>query len=842
MDDLLREFLVETGESLDHVDVQLVRFEHEPDNKDILRTLFRLVHTIKGTCGFLGLPRLEALAHAAETLMGRFRDGAPVTRDAVSLILASVDRIKQILAALEKTTAEPEGSDGDLISALERMAGASDDDDEIAFRSDEVAAPDIALTQQEAERDAACDSDPSATSGVEEPTAASSTLRVNVDTLEQLLTMVSELVLTRNQLLDVARQQSGHAFNAPLQRLSQVTTQLQDCVMKTRMQPIGNAWHKLPRLVRDLSLELDKDIDLEMSGADTELDRQVLDLIKDPLTHLVRNAADHGIESRQDRLAVGKLARGVIALRAYHAGGSITIEVSDDGRGLNHQRIAAKAIERGLISESDREKMTEAQIAKFIFHPGFSTAQKITAISGRGVGLDVVNANVEQIGGSIDVQSQSGHGVTFILTLPLTLAIVPALLIGAGGQQFAAPQNAVAELVHIDSESQTRIEKLDGGRVLIVRGEMLPLIALSTTLGLGGDPDAQAEGYVAIMSVGAARFGILVDQVFHTEEIVVKPMSTMLRHMSIYSGNTILGDGSVVLILDPIGLARKAAVVTESSARARAGKQHLSDERARHGGKTALLIFRSNGRRCALPLSAIARLEEVEAKSVERAGGHSVMQYHGKLLPLVGADALVERKAPKAPCLVLTQKDKSVGLVVEAIVDVIEQEIVLDGGDGPGVLGAAILNGEAMDVVDALHHLRATHPDIDRVGARATPRALMIEESPFFRDMIAPVLRAAGYEVTAVESLDQALAGAPSMYDVIIAEPAVIAPSDEAARSRLARLAAASAQRIAWCNDFDSLRESRLADLGVSGAVSKFDRQKLVSMLESLQNSTREAA
>src|SRR5215212_3899510 len=443
MDDLLREFLTETGESLDTVDNQLVRFEQDPSDAKILDNIFRLVHTIKGTCGFLGLPRLEALAHAGETLMGKFRDGLPVTAEAVTLILSSIDRIKEILSGLEASEAEPEGTDQDLIAKLEEMAERGMSQMPETNAPPHVAQPVIAspsLVPQTLERplrpgevsldelerafretaaevapqpakQAVPAPEPRATAAKDEKRPAKKTaveletpegdrvanqsIRVNVDALEHLMTMVSELVLTRNQLLEISRRNEDTEFKVPLQRLSNVTAELQEGVMKTRMQPIGNAWQKLPRIVRDLSGELGKQIELEMHGADTELDRQVLDLIKDPLTHMVRNSADHGLETPAERVAAGKAEQGTIRLSDYHEGGHIIICIADNGRGLNTERIKAKALSNGLVNEAELEKMTEAQIHKFIFAPGFSTAAAVTSVSGRGVGMDVVRTNID---------------------------------------------------------------------------------------------------------------------------------------------------------------------------------------------------------------------------------------------------------------------------------------------------------------------------------------------------------------------------------------------------------------------------------------------------------------
>ena len=401
MDDLLREFLIETNESLDVVDVELVRFEQEPNNAKILDNIFRLVHTIKGTCGFFGLPRLEALTHAAETLMSQFRNGAPVTGEAVTLILFTIDRIKELLTDLEKLQREPEGADSDLIRSLVQLTqqgGASEaqsDASDRPRRSDEVSRDVLERAFQEAPGPAHAPTLP-APAGLaapppaarEEPAAdkdgddktdskiANTSIRVSVDTLENLMTMVSELVLTRNQLLDIVRRHGDSEFKVPLQRLSNVTAELQDGVMRTRMQPIGNAWQKLPRIVRDLSAELGKDIELEMHGADTELDRQVLERIKDPITHMVRNSADHGLEPPKERIAAGKPDKGTIRLTAYHEGGYIIIAVADDGRGLDTARIRAKALASGLVAEAELDKMSEQQIHKFIFTPGFSTARE----------------------------------------------------------------------------------------------------------------------------------------------------------------------------------------------------------------------------------------------------------------------------------------------------------------------------------------------------------------------------------------------------------------------------------------------------------------------------------
>jgi two-component system chemotaxis sensor kinase CheA len=470
MDELLRDFLTETVESLDGVDAQLVQLEREPNNRQVLANIFRLVHTIKGTCGFLGLPRLEALAHAAESLMGKFRDGMPITGEAVTLILATIDRIKTILNGLEKLQCEPLGDDAYLIAQLGRIAG-------------QVHETHRAHPQQS--RGSASKERPSAQTGpetvdstnTERPVGetrgslANQSIRVSIDTLDHLMTMVSELVLTRNQLLEILRKHYDSDFKVALQRLSNVTTDVQQGVMKTRMQPIGHAWQKLPRIVRDLSVELGKEIELQMHGADTELDRQVLDLVKDPLTHLVRNCADHGIESSAERSAAGKPGKGTIRLTASRQGGYIVIEIADDGRGLDAARIRAKALEAGLASEAEIAAKPEAEINNFIFAPNFSTAAQVTSVSGRGVGMDVVRGNIEQIGGTVTVISVAGRGANFIIKIPLTLAIVAALILEVAGERLAFPQLSVLELVRIGGGTH-RVERIKNAPVLCCRSYM----------------------------------------------------------------------------------------------------------------------------------------------------------------------------------------------------------------------------------------------------------------------------------------------------------------------------------------------------------------------------------
>jgi two-component system chemotaxis sensor kinase CheA len=804
MDDLLKEFLTETGESLDVVDVELVRFEQDPNNAKILDNIFRLVHTIKGTCGFLGLPRLEALTHAAEALMDKFRDGMPVTSDAVTLILETIDRIKAMLDELERNQAEQPGDDQDLISRLDLMtAGGSQaktvgtlapqvlerplrpgevslDELERAFRSVQGPAPAMAeTTPTSAANPAAANPVPARPVAAKRMRAeeaadsqqdersdskiASQSIRVQVETLEHLMTMVSELVLTRNQLLEIVRRHDESEFKAPLQRLSTVTAELQDGVMKTRMQPIGTAWQKLPRIVRDLSNELGKPIELEMHGAETELDRQVLDLIKDPLTHMVRNSADHGLESPAQRLAAGKPEKGTVRLSAWHEGGHIIIEIADDGRGLDTDRIKAAILAKGLATDVEVAKMTDAQVQKFIFAAGFSTVDKVTSVSGRGVGMDVVRSNIDQIGGTIEVKSVLGRGTSFIIRIPLTLAIISALIVEAGGDRFAIPQLAVVELVRVRSNSEHRIERIKDAAVLRLRNKLLPLVHLRTLLKMEGADDSRVEnGFIVVTQVGSQTFGIVVDGVFHTEEIVVKPMSSKLRHIPMFGGNTILGDGSVIMIIDPNGVAH--TIGRTAAAEQAAAEERETEREADSADTESVLVFRAGSPQPkAVLLSLVTRLEEVDVKKIETSSGRPMVQYRGRLMPLVPVNDEVRIKTEgMQPLLVFSDEGRSMALVVDEIVDIVEDRLDIElASDRPGVLGSAVIKGQATELIDIGHYLPLAFEDWihwrEQRNAQLARPILLIDDSSFFRNMLTPVLKAAGYSVTALGSAHDAL-------------------------------------------------------------------------------------
>jgi len=871
MDELLQEFLGETGEHLDMVDRELVRFEQEPNNGNILRNIFRLVHTVKGTCGFIGLPRLEALTHAAESVIGQFRDGASVSSSAVTAILETIDRIKEIMAELAEKGQEPPGHDGQLIDELRGLAERAKQElavrqpppglDPVAAylarnaeaRSTETGAPAAASAALD-EMDLVFRAAPSpldqpgqahGEAGRDAKVAGPATLRVNVDTLEHLMTMVSELVLTRNQLLEIARRQEDAGLKGPLQRLSLITAELQDGVMKTRMQPIGNAWSKLPRIVRDLSTDLGKKIELVMEGEDTELDRQILELIKDPLIHMVRNCADHAIEEPHERTARGKSEIGTIRVSAYHEGGSVTIAISDDGRGMDTARIRRKAVQRGLISEAEAERLSEAQILRFIFHPGFSTSDTVTAVSGRGVGMDVVKVNVDAIGGMIDIASIAGTGTTITIKIPLTLAIVSALIVASEGQRFAIPQVVVRELVRVKADGEHMIERINNAPVLRLRERLLPIVALAGVMGRASDT-ALDDGFIVVTQVGERQFGILVESVFHTEEIVVKPMSTRLRHIPLFSGNTILGDGAVVLIVDPNGVARLVGV-------AAAQDEAIADasaEAARPLERTTMLVFRTgkDGVK-AVPLSLVTRLEEVDAGQFESGSGRALLNYRGRLMPVVPVEGVELRQAGLQPLVIFSEGDFSMALAVDAIVDIVEEVLDIEMLAMPeqGLLGSAIIRGRATEILDLAHYLPKANPNWLHLRREdgGGPRVLLVEPSEFLREMLAPVLKAAGRQVVHAADLTMAagLASGSSELSAVVID---LDRDAEAAFALVTRLRVESRHASLRIIGLASLPTPEMhvlaAQSELDAVVAKFDRRELIAELAETRPKLRRAA
>lgn len=820
MDELLGEFLAETFEHLEGVETQLLQFERNPTDASLVAGIFRLVHTIKGTASFLGLDRLQTVAHAAENLLGDLRDGAPPTQGSVSAILAAIDRIKEILRDIEAQGSEPEGDDSQLIDLLHAQAAAvqgaapetaapetapedkqaeapaakaktsgrkkaaggkakaAKKDDAVAETADEadaVADEPAAVAEsgsdgQEPEKDAVAPppaparakakaskkAEPKKSTSPQAAARSSETIRVAVDTIERIMQLVSELVLNRNQLLEITRNRENDPVKPPLQRLSGLTTDLQDAVMRARMQPVGRLFANLPRLMRELSSDLKKKINLVTEGADTELDRQLIEVLRDPLTHIIRNCADHGIETPAERVAAGKPEAGEVVVSAAHEAGQITIDISDDGRGLNLDRIKEKVIANDLATPEQLRNMSTEEICRFIFAAGFSTAASVTSVSGRGVGMDVVRSNIEAIGGSVTLSTVPGHGSRFSLKIPLTLAIAPALIVRVGEQRFALPQTAVVEAVGLGSESRHMIEKVQDGLVLRLRDEVIPVIDLSSILEFAEKP-AEEEGQpeeeqlVVIIRIGSDTFGVRVDEVVDVQEIVVKPLNPSLAHLKIFTGQTILGDGSVVLILDPSGVGTRLGIEKSGEKKLEAAKDVQAGPES-----TRLVLFRAGeGLPKVLPLSLLSRIEMVDSSRIQRSDGRFVMLHQGKLMPLLPTSPMQNISEKPHPVLVITANDHTIGLLVDEIIDILEEDLAVDLPSlTDDMVGATEIRGEPVELIDVTYYLQAAYSTLYRQENR---NLLLAEDDQLFSDMLKPVLVSSGYHLKVVNSAQEAL-------------------------------------------------------------------------------------
>lgn len=871
LSDAVREFLIECYENLDQMDRDLMQLEQDPSASQLVRNIFRTIHTIKGGAGFLGLAELEHLTHVAEDLLGKVRSGERAfNRTICNALLATIDKCREGLAMVESTgntsalspdaviemlwqadKAETEANTTPTAENVEATstpieAAVAETHDSASAAPAKSATPAAQLSGPAAIAEASPPTNTTATNSSDKSSvsAGESTIRVDVELLDKLMTRVGELVLARNQILQYTSKQDDSNFTSTAQRLNLITTELQESVMKTRMQPIGNVWSKFPRVVRDLSTQLGKQVRIEMEGKETELDKTIIESIKDPLTHLVRNSVDHGIESPETRVAAGKPAEGCLTLRAYHEGGQVNIEISDDGGGLNFERIRKKAIERGLVTPEAAARMSEREAANLILLPGFSTAEKVTAVSGRGVGMDVVKTNIERIGGTLDLQSRMGQGTTVKIKIPLTLAIIPALVVTCGGDRYAIPQVSLLELVRLEGDqARKRIENIHGAPVYRLRGQLLPLVYLrevlnsipsnaeptisgqvptsSGTLNLdfvvakgkhlawktrlrnflnGGDnltfdeavsyrscalgkwlysegmrdyghfaavqqleklhsemhtavgnviqfkeksDVTQAEAGLRVVdelsdkvvarlnelehSVGGSKatnivvlraedrqFGLVVDSINDTEEIVVKPLSKQLKGIPAYAGATIMGDGRVALILDVLGAAQKAHIVTEHRDRTMADVGTATNEQ--DNSRQTMLLLAIGDRQVAMPISLVARLEEIPRENVEKSDHHEVIQYRGQIMPLVRLSDVLGIPSSDDPTqplqiVVYSEGNHSLGFVVDRVADITDAEITATHDcDCEELLASAVIQEKVTDLLNLPTIIRRVAP------------------------------------------------------------------------------------------------------------------------------------
>lgn len=742
MKEVLKDFLQESFENLDRVDSELIELEESPDNRELLSSIFRSMHTIKGTCGFFGFDKLERVTHVGENLLVKLRDGEfSMSEDIATGLLAMVDAVRAMLHEISenghdgmKTYNKLIGTLGELkdygelkevngsknAPAPEKKAAAIDMDKTDASPAAKAAsgqtpkaeegassAP-VSETKITAEKPKEV-SKPAASAAKGSASVVEASIRVDVPVLDSLMNLVGELVLARNQIVEYVGVHENSQVVAAAQRLNIITSELQEGVMQTRMQPIHSVWAKLPRVVRDLSRACGKQIRVEMEGKATELDKSLIEAMKDPITHLVRNSVDHGIELPEDRVAAGKPAEGVLLLRAFHEGGQVHIEISDDGGGIKAERIKNKAIENGVVTADQASRMSDQEICKMIFLPGLSTAEEVTNISGRGVGMDVVKTNIEKISGVIDLDTEVGRGTIFKIRVPLTLAIVPALIVTSGLQRFAIPQVNLIELIRVDEDEQTNaIEYIHGCPVHRLRGQLLPLVYLNKELELNtAEPGALN---IVVLQAEKCRFGLVVDQINDTQEIVVKPLAEALKSIPVFAGATIMGDGRVALILDTLGIGHRAKIMSDSPDKP-VGVA-VSDEGGETGkSQTLLLVKTACDGRLAIPLASVARLEQFEISQTEAAGDNTVVQYRGQILPLVElSDFLHERRAGYGEdeagadliqVVVFGDEGRQVGLIVKEIIDVVDEVLEIRGkASRTGVLGTAAIHGQVTELFD----------------------------------------------------------------------------------------------------------------------------------------------
>lgn len=842
---VIQEFLVESLENLSRLDQELVEIEKRPKDAALLASIFRTVHTIKGTCGFLGFPRLEGIAHQAENILSQLREG---TRDLdpslVSLILETADATRKVLASIEASGQEGEEEFEELIERLRAAASAV-----AGVAADPTAGRPANAAQAGAQ--AAVVSRPG---GAEKPEAveheedcgkgsavADANIRVGVGLLDKLMDLVGELVLTRNQILQFNAEREDAALNATSQRLNLITTELQEGVMKTRMQPIGMVWNKLPRLVRDMSVALGKQIRLEMEGTDTELDRTIIEAIKDPLVHLVRNGCDHGIERPEVRARAGKPPEGKLALRAYHEGGQVNIEISDDGAGIDVARVKQRAIEKGVLRPEQAEKMSDREAVNLILEPGLTTAKAVTNVSGRGVGMDVVKSHIEKIGGVVDIMSRPGEGITVKLKIPLTLAIIPGLVVSSGGERFVIPQVSLLELIRLEGDtSEKHIEHVHGTPVYRRRGSLLPIAYLNEVLGLTCTGRSEAVSMV-VLQAEDRQFGLVVDGINDTQEIVVKPLGKQLKGLTVYAGATIMGDGRVALILDVLGIGQRSGVLAESREQSRGA----ADQKTQAGiEQQRLLLFRAGSfERLAVPLSLVARLEEFPRNSIEHAGGRQVVQYRNRILPLVPLGAVLEsvvsgsdESADPVQVIVFNDGDRSVGVVVDQILDVVEDAVTVRQKSGrQGLLGSGVVGKRIADFLDLNHVIRVAGQDWFQgaVGLAGGKRILVAEGSAFSRGLIRSGLYMAGYRVVEARNQEEAVRRLEQQpVDVVVT--ALDLPPDGAC-SLLAAIRGRPDWKaipvLALADSAEQVESPNVRKTGFQACQAKFDQE---AMLESV--------
>ncbi|MEA5550442.1 chemotaxis protein CheA [Anabaena cylindrica UHCC 0172] len=713
-DDDIEAFLIESYENLNQIEQDIIAIEKGAEQGEALVRIYRSLHTIKGNCGFLPFPKLESLAHAGENLLSSLRDRQLViTPTIINTFLKILDSIRQILSQIEATRHEGDRDYSALITTLtqlqltEQVAIAS------AINPQGLQVnPDITHLNHEFPE-------------ISTLTASeSSQIRVNVNLLDQVMNLMGELVLTRNQVMGFSTKFKDSKFAAACQHLSLLTSQLQEEIVKTRLQSINTIWQKFPRVTRDLAIASGKQFKVDMEGIDTELDKSIIEAIKDPLTHLVRNCIDHGIELPAERTAGGKSSVGRLFLRAFHESGKVNIEIGDDGRGIDVEKLKRRSQQLGLVSAVEAASMSDSEAINLIFLPGFSSSEQVTNLSGRGVGMDIVKSNIDKINGTIEIQSQPGQGTTFKIKIPLTLAIIPALIVTSGCDRYAIPQANIQELIRIDAQAVHQIEMFYDIPVYRLRDTLVALVYLNQVLQIPNN-DTKLEIFsLVIVQVDNYQFGLVVDTIEDIQDIMVKPLGKQLKAQSLFAGATILGDGTVTLIIDVVGLANRSGV-TATQKQQLLIKNAIKDQVVAR--QTILLFEGPGGDRMGIPLTIAFRLEEILGSAVEKVGNQDVIQSYGKILPLIDLNKVFSQsyendlrdrtKATVAETLqiviVSPSSELSVGLVVERILDIVEEPLIITGvSSRPGVLLCAVFQGQITEILDIEAVIRIANPHL----------------------------------------------------------------------------------------------------------------------------------
>ncbi len=729
-DEILSEFILEAREILDLLDAEFIRLEKLPEDKKLIGNIFRALHTLKGSSGFFAFKRLEKISHAGESLLGRIRDGQiSLDPEKVDRLLEAVDILRIIIEGIEKTHHEPVGDDQVLIGKLQDLAKIQTiPQRQVSKKLDAV----VLLPVHEDTLDIVNSFLPDAAPS-EKSYDVSSPVKVNLDTLDRLMNLTSEMVLARNRLLPFANSSKDLNFSQTVRSIDLLTLELQERMMRMRMQPISYVWSKFTRLVRDLSRECDKQVNLIQLGSETELDRALLDAIRDPLVHILRNSIDHSIEAPNERKSKGKNEVGNIQLRAFHQNGMVVIEIADDGAGINYERVRNRAIERQLVGSLEAAGLTNDALIEFIFLPGFSTKERISSLSGRGVGMDVVKNNITNIGGSIELTSESNVGTTVRLKIPLTLAIMPALLVDSEEQIFAIPQNRILELVRLTkATNENPFEDFYGTPVYRLRENLIPVLYLNNELNL--EKLSAGEGgsiNIVVVQSDEVKFGVIVDAILNIQDVVVKPLGPLLNTLPKYAGATILGSGRVSLILDVDGIATDSGLVRRIQVNPihsiAAPAQTLEEE-------VSMLLFELNGlARIALPLERIEHILMLGSTQFQENGDKEVVFYKDSFMHVVrlndyvsGCDSLTHTDHAVSPVLSCKLHHKTYALVVKQVHDIIQVPKKMHELSSPqrGIQGCVVYKNDVINVLD-LEEVVAMHNTHD--SSTVYPRVIDIQ-------------------------------------------------------------------------------------------------------------------